>query len=84
VCPPSVLKDVISYFPFSPISPYQDVLQYFHAVTIILLKDFFVKRVADCDKQVFKTEIIKHEIRNRTKWNWKLNFQTAKNAFRFT
>ena len=41
-----------------------------------------MKRVAVCEKQILKTDIFKHEIKNRRKWNWKLNLQTAKtNAY---
>jgi hypothetical protein len=80
VCPPSVLKYVISDFPFSPIPPYQEeclaVLSCCHnyiAEGIIVC----VKRVADCDKQIFKKEIFKNEFRNRTKWKWKYHLKIA-------
>jgi hypothetical protein len=39
-----------------------------------------MKRVALCDKHIFKKEIFKDEIRKRAVWNWKRNLQTAKKA----
>jgi len=30
------------------------------------------------DKQIFKKEIFKEEIRNKAEWNWKINLQTTK------
>jgi len=72
-----VFQYVISDYPFSPIPPYQEeclaVFSFCHnyiaeGITVC------VKRVAVCDKQIFRTEILKHEFRNRTKWNWKWNW----------
>ena len=68
MCPPSVLQYVISDFPFSPIPPYRlAVFSFCHnyiAEGIIVC----VKRVAVCDKQIFRAEVLKHKIKNRTKW----------------
>ena len=84
MCLPSVLKYVINDFPFSPIPPHQDqCLAVFSCCDSYIVEGIIVcgKRVADCDKQIFKTEICKHEIRNRTKWKWKWNLQTAETCW---
>jgi hypothetical protein len=70
-----VLKCVLGDFPFSPFPPHQDeCLAVFACCHSFITKEIRprVKRVALCDKQIFKKEILKHEIRNRTKWNWKI------------
>ena len=69
-----VLNYVISDFLFSPIPPYQnECLAVFSFCRSYIAEGIIVcvKRVADCDKQIFKTEVFKHEIGNRTKCNWK-------------
>ena len=74
VCPPSVLKYVIGYFPFSPIPQYQDeCLAVFSCCHNYIAEEIIVcvKRVAVCDKQMLITEIFRHGIGNRTEWNRK-------------
>jgi len=84
VCPPLVFKYITSYFPFSPIPPYQDeCLTVFSCCHNYIVEEIivYVKRVAVCDKQILKTEIFKHKFRNRTKLNWKWDLQTAVTCF---
>jgi len=65
VCPPSVLKYVISNLKFSPIPPYQDECHAVFLCGVNYVAEEFrlcVKRVNVSEKQILKKEIFKDEI----------------------
>ena len=84
MCPPSVLKYVISNMKFSHIRPYQDECHAVFLCGVNYVAEEFrlcVKRVNVSEKHIFKKEIFKDEFRNRSEWNWERKLQTAKMHF---